>query len=71
MANRARQSPPEWAEPYGYISGRFAIGTHVSLTEVTTESCSYPVRQVRSTRSVSHSNQVCSLSILHFALRLV
>ncbi len=32
-----RLSPPELAEPSGYISGRFAIGTQVSSTEAMTE----------------------------------
>ncbi len=53
-----RRSPPEWSEPSGYISGRFAIGTQVSSTEATSESCSYPARQVRSTRSVSQGTEV-------------
>ncbi len=53
-----RRSPPEWSEPSGYISGRFAIGTPVSSTEATTESCSYPAWQVRSTRSVSQGTEV-------------
>ncbi len=54
----ARQSPPDLAEPSGYISGRFAIGTQGLMTEATTESCSYPARQVRSTRSVSQGTEV-------------
>ncbi len=45
-SGEARQSPPEWAGPSGYISVHFAIGSQVNSTEaMTLESCSVLARQ--------------------------
>ncbi len=68
-----RRSPPEWAEPSGYTSGCFAIG---KLRFLRLKQWLYSTANMQYSFHISgnrgyNTNRVCSLSILHFVLRLV